>query len=79
MTREEMIAALENIQRKDALMVEYRQRYAASLELPANEMSDEQIQDCIAVSLGVPLGTNFSDEQLALLQRHWEAEAGPRG
>jgi hypothetical protein len=68
MTREEAIKVLELIQRKEALMQEYKIHYPATWDLPIDQCSDEQLQDIIAVHFGLPLGTVFNDEQIDLIQ-----------
>lgn len=75
MTRDEMIASLEFINRKEALMRSYRAAYPTTWEYLPNQIPDEQLMDRIAVDLGLPLGTILSEDQIRmLLQRERPAQ-----
>jgi hypothetical protein len=70
MTREEAINALKLIQRREARMQEYKLQYPATWHLPdLSGCSDDQLMDIIAVDLGLPLGTVFTDEQMERYNR----------
>jgi hypothetical protein len=69
MTREEAIQALELIQRREQLQREYKARYATTMELPADMVSQEQLRDYLAADLGLPMGTKFTKDQLDMILR----------
>lgn len=54
--REKLIAALEIVRTREA-----RER--------VKEMTDEHLEAVITAELGLPLGTNFTDEQLQMIAR----------
>jgi hypothetical protein len=61
--RTKLIQAVDRAQRQEA-----RQRFEA--------MSDEELNAFICTSLGLPAGTQFTDEQLEMMIEHGNASEG---
>jgi hypothetical protein len=61
--RSKLIEAVDRVQRQEA-----RQRFEA--------MPDEELSAWICTSLGLPAGTQFSDENLEMLLEHGNASEG---
>ena len=61
--REKLIKAVELVREREALE-------------RLQEMTDEQIEDWIAASLGLPAGTKFTDEQLEMMLRSYPSPEG---
>jgi hypothetical protein len=62
--RSKLIEAVDRVQRQQA-----RQRF--------ERMGDDELSAWICRSLGLPAGTQFSDENLEMLLEHGNASEGP--
>jgi hypothetical protein len=71
MNRDEMIAALGRLQRKDRLMADIAARYPETWNLPVGEMPTEQLEEIVSVHMICELdlpddNVRFSEEQIEL-------------
>lgn len=67
MNRDEMIAALELIHRKERTKAEFDSRYGQDLDF--TQCSNENLCECLAAGFGFELNTRFTVSQFLLLYR----------